>query len=542
MGHGKETPRQKMIGMMYLVLTALLALNVQKEVLNAFVIVDEGIVKMNENYAVKNEKMYDAFELAVIEKPKKAKKYRDIAIEVKKQSNEIYEMANDLKLKIVGIGEKGNKEAITGKEIQPGKISGKEDMNIPGQVMIVEKSGAKLKHAIESYKEFLLKNIDPKAENIRNTISKGLNTEDPPAQDGKLESWESEHFEHLPLVGVTTVLSGLQSSIRNAESDMLRYLFTMIDKGTFKFTSLEATVIHNSNYIIQGNEYQAKIFLAAFDTSQNPSIYIGPLDSIKNDDGTYDYKKKAGVNYDSLPVKNGKGNYIRKAGGVGPVKLTGIIMLRAPDGGVPIYKPFKSEYQVVEPMLVVSPTKMNVFYTGVENPVEISVPGVPSDKISASINNGTIKPIGKGAFIVMPTRIGQLAQVNVIAEIEKGKKRNMGTKDFRVKMVPDPIAKVAGIKNSGSIEKNLLLAQFGVVAEMENFDFDLKFKVTEFSVSTIVGGFTSDKPSKSNKFTVEQMALIKQATKNQRVYIESVKAVGPDGSIRTLGNISLTIK
>jgi gliding motility-associated protein GldM len=543
MGHGKETPRQKMIGMMYLVLTALLALNVSKSVLDAFVVVDEGIVKMNENYAEKNKLMYAAFDQAAIEKPQKAKKWKEVANEVKKKSDDLYEMIQGLKLEIVGIAEKGNQEVIVNGELKPMKIAGKDNTEIPAQVMIVSKKGAALKKAIESFREYLLSQTDPKAEGIRKSIEQGLNTSDPkPTEVGKTESWESEHFEHLPLVAVTTVMTGLQSNIRNTESDMLRYLFTMIDKGTFKFTSLEGTVIPNSSFIIQGNEYSAKVFLAAFDTSQNPTIYIGPYDSLKGEDGSYEYKLKSGFKYDSLPVKNGKGVYTRKGGAVGYQKWGGLIKLKAPEGGQDILKPFKSEYQVAEAQLVVSPTKMNVFYTGVDNPVDISVPGVPSDKVFPSINNGTIKPVGKGSYIVNPIKLGKLAaQVTVTAEIDK-KKRVIGVKDFNVKMVPDPVAKVNGIKNTGFIEKSLLLAQFGVMAEMENFDFDLSFKVIEFNVSVNIGGFSNDKPSKSNKFTPEQMALIKQVQKNQKVYIEAIKAVGPDGIPRSLGNISLTIR
>jgi gliding motility-associated protein GldM len=542
MGHGKETPRQKMIGMMYLVLTALLALNVSKDVLNAFVIVDKGIVKMNENYAEKNKLMYAAFDQAAIEKPQKAKKWKEVAAEVKKRSDDLYSMLQGLKIKIVETAEKGNKEVIVNGELIPMKINSKDNTEIPAQVMIVEKNGAALKKAIESYKEYLLSQTDPKAEGIRSSLESGLNTKDPVATEvGKTESWESEHFEQLPLVAVTTVITGLQSNVRNAESDMIRYLYSMIDKGTFKFTSLEGTVIQSSNYVFKGDDYKASVFLAAFDTSQNPTIYIGPYDSSKMEDGSYEYKLKD-IRYDTIIVKNGKGQYVRKGTTVGYQKWGGLIKLKAPEGGQDILKPFKAEYQVAEAQLVVSPTKMNVFYTGVDNPVDISVPGVPSDKVFPSINNGSIKPVGKGSYIVNPVRIGKLgAQVTVMAEIDK-KKRVIGVKDFNVKMVPDPVAKVNGIKNSGNIEKSLLLAQVGVVAEMENFDFDLSFKVIEFNVSVNVGGFSNDKPSKSNRFTPEQMALIKQVQKGQKVYIEAIKAVGPDGIPRQLGNISLLIR
>jgi gliding motility-associated protein GldM len=541
MAHGKETPRQKMIGMMYLVLTALLALNVQKEVLNAFVIVDEGISKMNENYAIKNNRIYDDFNQAVAEKPKKATKWRDIAFKVKAMADALDEMIYQNKIEIINIVEGPKTPSLEGKKIHPMLFNGKENTDKPAEVMIVKGGGKRLKEAIKTFREFLLAQIEPKAEGVRNAILTGLNTDDPPAKGGKTETWESEHFEHLPMVGVITIMSGLQSNVRNAESDILRYLYSMIDKGTFKFTNLEATVIHNSNYIIQGNEYQASVFLAAYDTVQKPTIYIGPYDSARSEDGSMTYSKRPNFKYDSLVINYGKGYYVRKGTTVGYNKYTGLIMLKAPEGGADLCKPFKGEYQVAAPMLVVSPTKLNLFYVGVDNPVEISVPGVPADKLFPTISNGTIRKEGVG-FIVNPARPGQPAEIKVIAEIEKGKKINMGTKTFRVRIVPDPVAKVNGIKGAGSIERSVFLAQVGVIAEMENFEFDLSFKVTEFTVSTIVGGFAVDKSVKSNRFTPEQMNLIKNQNKGQKVYIENIKAIGPDGTTRMLGSIALTLK
>ncbi len=372
MSAAKQTPRQKMIGMMYLVLTALLALNVQKEVLNAFVIVDEGLTKMNENYYNNNKDLYAAFDIAVAEKPKKAKQYRDIAWKVRDKANDLYKQIQDLKIKIVNKSEGKNNKAVEGNIIIPMNIGSKENTDKPAEIMIVEGNGKKLRSDLESYRKFLLENIDPKAEIIVNSIKKGLNTEDPAAKGGKTESWESEHFEHLPLIGVTTIMSGLQANVRNAESDMLRYLLTMIDKGTFKFTDIDAIVIHNSNYIIKGTNYAAKIFLAAYDKKQNPEIFLGPYDSTLNkDDGTYTYHKKVGYNYDtSITVSEGKGIYSKIGTTVGSYKWSGLIRLKAPGGAEDIWKPFREEYQVAEPMLVVSPTKMNVFYMGVDNPVE----------------------------------------------------------------------------------------------------------------------------------------------------------------------------
>jgi gliding motility-associated protein GldM len=540
MSSGKQTPRQKMIGMMYLVLTALLALNVQKDVLNAFAIVDEGLTKMNENYVEKNNEMYNNFEQAAIQNPGKAKKWKDLAFQVKELSNKIDKHLQDLKVDIIKKADGDKAKALAEGKIESEKIEGKDITDKPAEIMIVKGNGKKVREEINYFRQFLLDNIDPKAEGIVAAVKKGLNTDDPKPVGGKTESWESEHFEHLPLSGVIAIMSGLQANVRNAESDMLRYLYSMIDKNTFKFTNLEATVIHNSNYVIQGNDYQAKVFIAAFDTTKNPSIYIGPYDSVRTEDGSYEYKLKPGYNYDSLPTKKGKGLYTRPGRTIGVNRWSGIIKLDAPGGGLPVLRPFRAEYQVAEPMLVVSPTKLNLFYLSIDNPVDISVPSVGADKITATINNGTINRVGAG-YIVRPARVGQSADVTVYAEIDK-KKQKMGTKSFRVRMVPDPVAKVAGIKGNGSLDKNRLLIETGVFAIMENFEFDLEFKVSEFTVSAVSSGFTNEKRAKGNKFTPEQMALIKTVNKGQNVSITDIKAVGPDGSVRPLGPIILKLK
>jgi gliding motility-associated protein GldM len=238
-------------------------------------------------------------------------------------------------------------------------------------------------------------------------------------------------------------------------------------------------------------------------------------------------------NYETLKIQpNGRGVFERTGGSQGNFKWGGLVKIKSPEG-VESFYPFDAEYQVAEATAVISPTKMNVFYLGVDNPVEISVPGVPADKVRANITNGSIPKSGSG-FIAKPRQMGN-AIVTVEAQID-GNWRNMGQMDFRVKRVPDPVAKVAGRKG-GAIDKNLLAAQAVVQADMENFDFDLKFQITEFNVSAIQGGFVKDEPSKSNRITPAQLDLIRNLNKGQKVYFENIKAVGPDGSVRELSTL-----
>ncbi|MCD4742135.1 MAG: hypothetical protein K8R67_06615 [Desulfobacteraceae bacterium] len=337
-------------------------------------------------------------------------------------------------------------------------------------------------------------------------------------------TWESEHFEHLPLIAVLTMMSKIQSDIRNSEADIVNYLFRQIDKSSFKFNELESTVIAKSNHVLRGSEYEAQIFLAAFDTTNAPTILIGQYDTT-----TWEMIGE----YDTVPIEKGRGIYKTTPKKLGYETWGGLIKFHTPDGDV--FYPFESEYQVAEASLIVSPTKMNVFYLAVENPVDISVPGVPADKIIPSINNGTIRKDRKGGYIVKPSRAGKDAVITVTAEIN-GKKRTMPKKIFRVKVVPDPIAVIAG-KSGGRIRKNVLASQRGVLAEMRDFDFDLSFRITEFTVSAQVGGYFNEKRAKGNKFTPDQLKLIRGLKKGQKIIIEDIKAIGPDKTTRKLNSI-----
>lgn len=538
MGHGKETPRQKMIGMMYLVLTALLALNVQKEVLDAFINIDEGMTKTIENFSEKNKLIYDDFGQKAAANPSKVKPWHDKALEVKKRADELYVMIQELKKEIVRTVDGDDTEAISEEGVNVRGIKTKDNMDVPAQIMVGDNNngkGKELKAAIVGYREYLLSLVDPKSTQVRETIEKELDTSDPPAKEGQMHSWESEHFEHLPLAGVITIMSGLQANIRNAESEALRYLYTQIEAGSFNFNRLEPTVIPNSSYIISGNEYNAQVFIAASDTTMAPVVYIGAYDSVRQEDGTYKYQMKG--SYETLPVEGGKGIYKRRTSGEGVQRWGGLIILKNLDG-TETARPFRKEYLVAQGMVSVNPTKMNVFYLGVDNPVKITASGIPPEKIFASSTNGSITRQKDGSWIVKPRTVGN-NMIEVIAEID-GKKSSLGYEEFRVKNVPDPVAKVNNSKG-GVIDKNVLLAQFGVVADMENFDFDLEFKVTEFTVAAIVRGFTKEFTSKNNKFTDEQKELIRGLNKGNSMYIQDVKAVGPDGVVRRLNTINFRI-
>jgi gliding motility-associated protein GldM len=159
MAHGKETPRQKMIGMMYLVLTAMLALNISKEVLDAFILVDGGLTVTTQNFAAKNQGLYDKFDMAFEQNPEKVGDWKTLADEVKARSNELYEFMNECKVEIVEVKDE---EAIIEGEVHLGEVGQKDNTNTPGEIMIVGNKGTELKTKVEEHREFLLSMIEDK--------------------------------------------------------------------------------------------------------------------------------------------------------------------------------------------------------------------------------------------------------------------------------------------------------------------------------------------------------------------------------------------
>ncbi|MFC2080894.1 gliding motility protein GldM [Bacteroidota bacterium] len=543
MAHGKETPRQKMIGMMYLVLMAMLALNVSKDVLNAFVLVDEGLVKTTENFAKKNDVYYQEFDRAAAENPVKAGPWQAKALEVKRKTDELHQYIQELKLEIITTSEGEDSEAIEGEEIHGMMIGAKDDTQIPAQIMIGPDQGGKandLKAAIEELREYLLSLISEENETVRLSIESNLGTHEHMSH-GEMESWQISHFDQMPLIAVITLMSKMQNDVRNAESETLNYLYLQIDEGAFKFNFIEPIVIPKSNHIIRGNEFQANVFMAAFDTTQEPIVYIGDYDSIVADDGTVQYNMvgNIGTDYDTIEVTGGKGNYKVKTSSTGEKKWGGIISLKRMDGSF-TNKPFTSSYIVAEPALVVSPTEMNVFYQAIDNPVEISVPGYPASSIRASINNGRMTGSGT-RYTVSPTKLGT-ANVSVSVMVD-GQRKSMGTKPFRVEKVPDPETTIAG-KKGGTLTKSVVLAEIGLKAEMpEWFKFGgVSYKITSYEFEATIQGFAKKIPVQGSAFPSDLRDVVRNARANSRIYFNDITAVGPDGSTRTLPTLSLKIR
>lgn len=551
MAHERLSPRQKMIGMMYLVLTAMLALNVSKDAVEAFKKVDKGLTKTVDNYVIKNNIIYADFDRADAENPKKAGPWKTKAYAVKARAEELSNYIQDLKVEIIKTAEGEDTPALQGNVIIIEEVKKIDENNVPSEILIGADENGKandLKALIDEYREFLIETLEGKNITAEEALRSMLNTD--PVYNTKTkenERWENGTFQTLPLVAVITILSKMQVDVRNAETEVLNYLYSQIDAASFKFNKLVPTVITNSNYIMQGNEYTAEVFIAATDTTRAPEYRVGTYKTTVNADGTPTYEMVG--DYTTLPIdERGRGIFSTRASSTGDKKWSGLINLKAPDGS-DVFYPFNASYTVATPSVVVSPTAMNVLYQGIDNPIDISVPGVGSDKIRVKMTNGEIKS-GKvvnartnenypGGFIANPATVGQNAQIIVSADVN-GKQMSFPPYEFRVRSLPDPIAKFANLKD-GNIDKNVALAQQGLFAVLENFEFDLTYTITSFTMSINDKGFDVEKVSNSNRITEEQKALINSLTRGKKLIFSGIKAVGPDKKTRDLPAVILKI-
>lgn len=502
-----------MISLMYLVLTAMLALNVDKSVIDAFALVDKGFMQTISNFNNKNQSIYTQFNNAAQENPQKVGELNRTVQQIKERSDTLYNYINHFKELIV--------KKADGPEGRVDSIVSKEDMQFPEEIMITKKNGTLLRKAIEDYRNYLVSLIDPKETALIASIQRTLDTSDPPRVEGSKPDWESSKFSGYPLIASITLMSKIQSDVRNSESDVISYYYTKIDASSFKFNKLKAQVIPKSDYVLQGDVYEAKIFISAIDTTAVPDIKI---------------------NGSSLPIAPGEnaGLYRANASTEGTFTYRGVINFKNPNGVIMQY-PFEKEYQVSKPSVTVSPTKMNVLYAGLANPISISAPGISSRDIQVTMQNGRIERKADGAFVAYPERVGEKAIISVSATIDKVTKP-LGSLEFRVKRVPDPVATVAG-KKEGSITKAELLAEEGIFAEIPEFDFEMKFQVLSFIVNIAAsGGFEDNNPTKGNLFTADNKSKFKNLSRGQRVYFDDIQVKGDDGTIRTLPSISLKIK
>jgi len=523
-----KEPRQLMINIMYLVLTALLALNVSAEIFNAFKIVDKGIVKSNKAIDSANDNLPDAIRTGAKKKASLAT-YADRIDPIRAKADEMSDYIDQMINKMIdesgdnnGSVDAGDYITISGVE----ELKGKKNKDVTTRYLVNGGAGEELKAKLMAFREEMLTfyDEDDKEQGMKDvpTIVDDATWKD---KVGK-ESWSDFNFKQMPVQATIPILRKFQNDIKGSESSLLNYLANKVGTTTEvvldKFTVVSAP---EKTYVIKGEKFGTDVFLSASAGSDsNTGISIS-------------------VNGRKLPVdKDGNARFEENASAVGVRKYNAAITVTNPaTGETQTYKK-TYEYEVGERSVSVSASKMNVFYIGVNNPVEVSAAGVPSSQVKVNMGGSggcSVNKNGDGTYGVKCSNItpkGQFAKVNVTAPGMNA------AKDFRVKRIPDPVAMI-GKKRGGSMGNGEFKLYSSIRGDLSNFDFDAKCSIKGFKL--VYAPARQDPEISVNpggKYNAKSQALAQKAKPGDKYYFEDIKCTCPgDKASRDLGALNVRI-
>ncbi len=555
MSNAKETPRQKMIGMMYLVLTCLLALNVTKEVLQGFVTINESIETTNSNFTANTKNMMLAFEDAIKKGRNEAKPYYIKAKEVTQLSQTTFDYITTLKQNI-----QQYTEDVKGADTM--KLSGIEkldDYDKPTYILIgpdetkpadTKYSAKELRRNITTLTTQLNKMIDemhdkkgtvlPKEDyNILKEKIKLFTPHDNfKDKDGKAICWEIKNFYNMPLAGVITNLSKMQSDIRNIESEMVTTFAGAAGKLNIIFNDMEARIVPVSNYVQSGSPFTADVFLTASSTDftdDNLQFILGDVDTATG-------KMAEGALV--LPIDKGTGKINLPTSAAGHKQINGWVRLKGNDG---FYKYFKynNEYIVANAAVAVSPDKMNVFYIGVDNPLTVSAAGVAPTDIVVNVSGcgASLSSSGNGKYTAKAASQGTCI-VTVMAKTANGLKQQGPPQVFRVKKFPNPPMKISGKTTYGNLEMKLAEAKniSGIGVDNAGFDFNAPFKMNDFVMNIVsANGVSPDYICTGNQLSFNAKQALAKLKVGNKIYFESIHVQAPDGP-REFGTVKVVVR
>jgi gliding motility-associated protein GldM len=552
-----ETPRQQMIGMMYLVLTAMLALNVSKDILEAFNVVDDTLAQSN----VSVKEGID-FKYAALAKDTtaKAKNANDKAVQLRQLSDGLVAYIENSRLELIKYvdGEKKAAEQLNDPanngRIPVAKIDGKDNFDKPTWFYLrTDESGndisennpncraSVMRAKINEYKSAILALLPDSTQmekERKQFVSDNLGLEVDKDYvkgngDNTTESWEMHNFNHLICAGTVILLSKVIGEVRNAEALVLDELTRGIDANDFKFDAVTGRAIPKSQIIFSGSNYESDIIVAAFNSSADLEVYykIGADTLTEDQIGTAEHLVGAG----------GIAKLQIPAGGVGDHKFAGLIKVKSPDGYK--YYGFRDTYSVIAPSATVAADKMNVLYAGIPNPVSIGG-SVDVKRLSVSFPGCTMKATGDGKYdVTVPASlIGKKVTATVTAR-DGNSSKAMGSSEFRVKKVPDPTSYLGANIWGGKRSKSELLANPFISARMgDDFAYDLKWTIKSYRLTVISKGIEgAPKACSGGQFDGSVTSAINSASSGTVLVFSDIKASSIAGE-RTLRDITIRIK
>jgi gliding motility-associated protein GldM len=501
-------PRQKMINIMYLVLTAILALNVSAEILNAFKVVDASLAKSNTSIDNSNKTIFESLaqKRAKAESKEKADIWAPRAEQAKK-------LADDLYTKIEGY--KVDLKKASGMDLDKGIKDFKEDdLDAATKLFIDGGKGKEFYSALDNFQKQTL-GISPEiSKEFSGKLPMDLAVPASHSGNGEGNTWEYSYFHMTPTIAALTMLSKFQNDVKNTENQVVSFCHNQIGQVEVIYNKSVALVSQSSNYVMPGQKIKIKAGVGIFSSAAAPKISIGGQ---------------------SFTASEGYAETEIDGGGAGAHTLPVTIVYKGQDGK-DVSVTDKVEYTVGVPGgAAIMLDKMNVFYVGVPNPITISS-GSGWDKTTVSMTGGTLSG-SNGTRIVSVSNPGA-ASITVTAD---GKSSKF---DFRIKTIPNPVGKV-GPSGGGRMQSNIFKAQGFIRAELENFDFDAKFNVVSATVYFAGAGFTTAGGVQTGSISSGDLGSIKSkmdmCKPGSTVTFDDLKVVGPDGRQRTIPAITFVL-
>jgi len=549
MAGGKETPRQKMIGLMYLVLTAMLALNVSKQILQGYLSVNDSLETSKKNIIDNNKRVTEAFK-STINGNAAAAPYYDQALIAQKDIEEVYKYLDDVKgnmvravlqleesVKVLGdtvnLRNPPQKDKIDDYDMPTTVLLGSDEHNLKTGPLTADELRTKLNQLHDK----LIAQLDKMQktegqhllqgdyDNLKKKIAIVKPTDSGRVDEGITYTWPMDNFYHLPMAAVFVNLNKMQADLKNVEAEILQVFSSASGKLAIKFDKLVARVVAPSSYIQAGQEYTADIFLAASSSkmgADDMEVLVG-IDSASASKG-------GGT---KIEIKDGMGKYKVGTGAPGDQTYKGVIKFKKPDGSYEFY-PFEQTYKVAKSAVAVSADQMNVFYRGVVNPVSAGAAGISPTDIQISASGAGVKFVPKGEpgkYDFTFTGTGECL-ITVSAKTKDGVKPQGPPVKFRVKPLPKPEAKIGGKFAPESMKKSDLATVGAIGAGANGFDFQANYIVQNYEVVGKVKGVVKVAQGNGANLAADALAIVKGVDANTKLYID-IKVKGPDGIMYT---------
>ena len=454
-----NSPRQRMINLMYLVFIAMMALNMGKEVLSAFGLMNEKLQTANERYQLTNEAAFAELERKEQEKPEDYKEALEKARQVRELSNEYYAYLNTLKEDVMSqASNKTDYQVMDKSDFLDEKFFKTDGLKPEGQKFLDE---------INKYRTQLVSLLGAKDEALKKIIEERFSTGENNKvknREGNTVGWVQYNYEGFPYIASVTKFSQLQSDIRQTEQDFYKAMLgeKMKDELSMKHYT---TLLEQSRGAYYANQqFDGAIVLGRKDNSTKPKRVELTLDGRK-------------LSESEVEVVEGKIKLKVNTGNVGEHKIAGTLYYEQDGQETPV-EVAQSFTTIPRPNeAVISADKMNVVYRGVVNPMTISMPGVPDNQVTASAP-GLSRKSGPN-YIMKPNAGSAEVTINVTGTIE-GQKFS-SSKKFRIKDIPKPEGAI--LRTTGAVKlakANILAGELSVA--FNDFDFDLSTKVNSFRI------------------------------------------------------------